>query len=111
MAKVLALGLAAAVLPACHEAKIWVSNEGTNDARVKVHWTEEEEDDDGSERTLHHDDEWVVRAGQADGRTYHHVPLDVRILRRADGAVLLDTTLTGNDFEEEHSRIELTVYP
>ena len=113
MARVLALGLAAAVLPACHEHKIQVTNAGANDARVKIHFTTEEEDDDDPvfDRTIHHDDEWIVAPGATGGKTYPPETIDVRIERDTDGSVLLRDTFYWRDFREEHSRIELTVHP
>ena len=117
MARVLALGLAAAVLPACGSPeKLWVINAGVSDAVVRVHWTETEEDDDDDddytvERTLHYYDEWVVPAGRADGRKYYHLPLDVQILRVTDGFVLYQGSLEADKFEEDQSQVEFTVYP
>lgn len=112
MARLLALGLAAAVLPACGENKIWVQNEGGSDARVDVYWTTDHEDPFlGIRWTEDHDDSWLVSPGQSAGKSYPSSVLEVRIVRASDGLTLFEDDFEYEDFRDEHSRIEITVVP
>ncbi len=112
MGRFLALGLAAAVLPACGENRIWVSNAGTGGARVDVrYYTHHEEPITGYSWSEHEHDSWLVGPGQIGEKEYPTSVLEVTITEEAGGAVLYKEDLTYDDFRDEHSRIEIVVYP
>ena len=110
--RALALALAAAVLPACGENKIWVNNAGTGNALVHVRYsTAHEEPITGFSWSEREDDTWIVGPGQIGEEEYPTSVLEVTITEEAGGAVLYHTKLKYEDFRDEHSRIEITVYP
>ncbi|HEX7898001.1 MAG TPA: hypothetical protein VF950_09595 [Planctomycetota bacterium] len=112
MARFLVLGLAAAALPACGENKIRVDNAGTGEARVYVsYYTHHEEPITGYSWSEREHDSWIVGPGQAGEQEYPSSALEVTITREPGGAVLYAADLTYDDFRDEHSRIEVTVFP
>ena len=103
--------LAMTVLPACGENKIWVQNAGTSDALVHVRYYTQHGDSLGYSWSERHDDTWIVGPGQAGEEDYPSSALKVRITALPGGAVLFEDVVDHEDFRDEHSRIELTVYP
>lgn len=105
--------LAALALAGCLEEsrRIEVSNRGVLEAELTVEydvWVDAGEwggwwETRVGERTLSPGDTWT--------EAFPDAPVHVTVVRIVDGLVLYDEWLSDGDFEEEHGRIEIAVYP
>jgi hypothetical protein len=113
MVRTTAALLALMFLAGClHEAhRLEVTNAGVLEARVTVTYETWIEDGEGQGYSATIVDETLVRSGETARLKYPSDPLHVRIDRVVDGAVLYDEWLYDGDFEDEHDRIEIVVYP
>jgi hypothetical protein len=105
MLRFLLLLAAAALLPACGSRdSLYIQNIGTDTVIVSVSL---DEPYDG-----HDHDVFEVPAGTAAKKRYENgVDLEVLIYRKSDGLILFADDFDREDFEDEHSTIEITVSP
>lgn len=113
MVRTLAVLLAALPLAGClHESYgLEVSNRGGREARLTVVYDEWVADEDGEGRWETRVDGFVLSPGETVTPWYSDAPIHVRIERIVDGTVLYEEWLSDGDFESEHGRVEIDVYP
>jgi hypothetical protein len=128
MARFLVLAVAAAALPAlggcdilideCVDATFYpdygieLKNAGAWEVRMTVVYDEwEEGEDDAPDELVTKTRTTGIVAGEKVTKWYPHEPLDVKIERIVDGRVLFQDHFSAADFDREHDRVELTVYP
>ena len=93
---------------------IEVANQGNSEARVTVtfeEWVEEGEDSLQDSRYVTRTRIFDVNPGDQEERWYGDVEMTVTVTRKSDGLLLYQDHYSDRDFEKEHDRVELTVYP
>lgn len=99
------------------EHGIELKNAGTEDVRLTVvydYWEEGDEVEDGPDepdRLETVTDVNHLRANEKVTVWYPDEGLDVKVERVRDGQVLFQDYIRGREFEKEHYRVEITVYP
>jgi len=88
-----------------------VKNAGANDARMIVVYEEWETREDEPDELKTVTDTTYLAPGEKQTVWYPDEPMNVKIIRIADGMVLFEDHFSQADFRGEHDRIELTVYP
>jgi len=113
MVRRLAVFLAALPLGGCLEDphRLEVTNQGGSEVEVKVVYDEWVEDEEGWGYYETQHDDTIVAPGRKVELGYPDEPLHVRIQRTVDGLVLYDEWLSSAEFDEEHGRVEIVVYP